>query len=91
MIYSAYCDKSTRKENSYHTHLSQSSVMYIHRNYEQFKKWFNWFEKSPATLPAISRDIAIIEYMGNFPCRCYHGSVQYEDRNSKYLRTKPQI
>jgi hypothetical protein len=74
-------------------------LILIHRNYqilkasptgsEQFKKRITWLEKGPGILPEISG--AIVEYIGTFPGRLYHGLAKDESKNVKYFRTKQKV
>lgn len=76
-------------------------VIYVHRNYQirksspkrdgEFRKQVSWFGKSPETLLGVSSDEVIIEYIGAFPGRSYHCSVQFNQNNPKYIRTKPNV
>ncbi|XP_060563165.1 uncharacterized protein LOC132722661 [Ruditapes philippinarum] len=56
---------------------------------EQFRRKCTWIENIPSSMPELSVDIAIVEYVGTFPGRKPHGkSIVYK---KPYIRTKPSV
>ena len=100
-----YCTEKQIKRERYYIPLvpqpNPDELVEIHRLYQtlkaspsgdnQFKKRITWFEKIPNTIQDLPADIALVEYVGVFPPRVYHGNVKDHDRNSKYVKTKPDV
>ena len=55
-----------------------------------FQRRVTWLEKADSKLPAIPSAIAIVEYIGNYPRRGFHGNVKDKERNAPFVRTKPK-
>ena len=77
-------------------------VLTVHRLYQKlqepsskdknkFKRRVTWIEKSESTLQGIPPAIAIVEYIGTYPGRGFHGNVKDEERNAPFVRTKPHV
>lgn len=48
-------------------------------------------ENIPSYLSELSAAVAAAECIGNFPERKYHGNTKHNDKNTKYIRTKPTV
>ena len=80
---------------------ADSDILEVHRLYQtlkasssgplQYKRRITWLENVPESMPGLAADIAIVEYIGNFPQRQQHGGVKYPDRNVVYIKTKESV
>ena len=78
-----------------------SEILELHRLYQnlvacqkgepQFKRRFAWIEKVPINMPAIQTNVAVVEYIGEFPKRLMHGNVKKKENNTVYVRTKDSV
>ena len=57
----------------------------------QFKRRITWLKNIPDSLANLPNNIALVEYIGVPPPRIHHGNVKLVDKNSKYLKTKPEV
>ena len=77
----------------------KSDVLEVHRLYQtlqashagpwQYRRRITWMEIIPSYLSELSAALAVTEYIGNFSERKYHGNTKHNDKNPKYIRTKP--
>ena len=54
-------------------------LVWIHRAYNIY----DWYQSTSA--------IAIVEYIGNYPGRGFHGNVKDLKMNAPFARTKPKV
>ena len=57
----------------------------------KFKRRITRLEKSDSTLPEIPNAVALIEYVGTYPGKGYHGLVKDKENNAPFVRTKPEV
>ena len=82
---------------------TEDEIVTVHRLYlvlkdssseqtsNQFSKRITWLEKSAHILPSIPNNIAIVEYIGTYPGRSFHGAVKDKVNNPKFTRSKPAV
>ena len=78
-----------------------NEILELHRLYQnlvasqgsgsEFKRRFAWIAKVPINMPAIPTNIAVVEYIGEFPKRLMHGNVKKQENNTVYVRTKDSV
>lgn len=79
----------------------KSDVLEVHRLYQipeaspkgplQYRRKITWLENIPFYLEYLPSTAAVVEYTGNFPNRKHHGKTKDNDKNTKYVRTKPKV
>ena len=97
-------EKKIQKKRQYIPLASQpteNDLLAVHRLYQtlkafpsgpnQFKRKITWLENIPDSLANLPNNIALVEYIGVPPPRIHHGNVKLVDKNSKYLKTKPEV
>ena len=67
-------------------------VLKVHRLYQnlnepkdgasKFKRRITWLAKSDRILPEIPNTVAIVEYVGTYPGKGYHGGVKDKENNA---------
>jgi hypothetical protein len=78
-----------------------TDILKVHRIYqtlkaspsgkEQFKRRITWFANVPPSMSFLPMNVAVVEYIGVFPPRAYHGNVKHRDNNQQYIKTKPHV
>ena len=78
-----------------------SEILELHRLYQnlvacqkgepKFKRRFAWIEKVPINMPAIPTNVAVVEYIGEFPKRLMHGNVKKKENKTVYVRTMDSV
>jgi hypothetical protein len=92
-----YIERSCKQYHLIEPQPSETDLIVVNRLYRKlkantdYKNRITWISSAPDTHNYLRKNIAIIEYIGQFPGRQFHGNVKTQEAKRVYTRTKPGV